>query len=127
MSLISVSDVRQALGEAYSSIPDETISSFISQRESELKDIIGSTDLSQASFQSLLKNWIISKVCVDCIQYSSGSDFAVALDYSLGDLRESRANNVRLKKEWIEHLEQRADRALREYLRKTVSYQAVEL
>lgn len=127
MSLITVSEVREALGDAYSTEPsDEVISSYIDKREAELKEVVGLEDLTTSSYQSLLKRWLLNKVCIDVVKRDLiGKDSADNLDYSLGEFRESKDTNIKLKVNWIETMEQAAENALQMYFAKTISYQAV--
>jgi len=125
--MITISDVRKALGEAYSTYPDDaTIQNFIDKRSEELLEITGLNDLSSANYQSFLKKWLLNMVCVDILQYDLlGKDSADALDYSLGDLKESKDKNVQLKLQWIEIMKETAKNALEMYFARTIKYKAV--
>jgi len=125
--MITISDVRKALGEAYSTYPDDaTIQNFIDKRSEELLEITGLNDLSSANHQSFLRKWLLNMVCVDVLQYDLlGKDSADALDYSLGDLKESKDRNVQLKLQWIEIMKETAKNALEMYFVRTVRYRAV--
>ena len=125
--MITISDVRKALGEAYSTYPDDaTIQNFIDKRSEELLEITGLNDLSSASYQSFLKKWLLNMVCVDVLQYALlGKDSADVLDYSLGDLKESKDKNVQLKLQWIEIMKETAKNVLEMYFARTVRYRAV--
>ena len=127
MTLISVSDVRTALGGAYATEPDDaTIQSFIDQREAELRDIIGIDDLSSAPHQALLKKWLLNKVCIDVLRNDMlGKDSADSLNYSIGELREDKSPNIKLKQEWIQIMEQAAEDALQLWFLHNVRYRAV--
>ncbi len=127
--MITVADVRSTLGEAYSTTPDDaTIQSFIDRRTEELKDLIGLDDLSSAPYQSLLKKWLLNKVCCDVLAWDlTGISNDDALDYSIGELRESRGKNVDLKLRWYQSFKEAADLALNTYFLKTRGYRAVKL
>ncbi len=127
MTLISVSDVRTALGGAYATEPDDaTIQSFIDQREAELREIIGIDDLSSAPHQALLKKWLLNKVCIDVLRNDMlGKDSADTLSYSIGELREDKSPNIKLKQEWIQIMEQAAEDALQLWFLHNVRYRAV--
>ena len=125
--MITISDVRKALGDAYSTYPDDaTIQNFIDKRSEELLEITGLNDLSSANYQSFLKKWLLNMVCVDVLQYDLlGKDSTDALDYSLGDLKESKDKNVQLKLQWIGIMKEAAENALNMYFARTVKYRAV--
>ncbi len=125
--MITVSEVRDALGEAYETYPsDAIIQGFIDRRSEELRELTGLSDLAQASYQSLLKKWLLNKVCIDVLRYELlGKDATQALDYSIGDLKASKSKNIDLKLKWIETMEEAAERALDEYFAKTISFEAV--
>ncbi len=125
--MITIIEVRNSLGEAYATYPDDTvIQDFIDRRSEELKELIGLSDLAQASNQSLLKKWLLNKVCIDVLRYEMlGKDATQALDYSIGDFRASKSKNVELKLDWIKTMEEAAEKALEEYFAKTVSFEAV--
>lgn len=126
--MITVAEVKEKLGEAYANFDETVIQSFISQREAELQELIGLADLSTAPYPSLLKRWLISKVCADVIARDLiGVDSADVLDYSIAELRESKSENVRLKVTWIETLNNAAEMALSSYFLKTRGYRAVRL
>lgn len=127
MTLISVSDVRNSLGGAYATEPsDDVIQSFIDQREAELKEIIGIDDLSSAPHQALLKKWLLNKVCIDVLRNDMlGKDSADTLSYSIGELREDKSPNIKLKQEWIQIMEQAAEDALQLWFLHNVRYKAV--
>ena len=129
MTLITVSDVREALGDAYATYPpDSVVQSYISKREEELKELINVTDLTTASYQNLLKRYLINKVAVDVIQYDLiGRDSADSLDYTVGDLREDKSHNIKLKEQWIGVFKDAADLALKTYFTKTIGYKSVSL
>ncbi len=125
--MITVSDVRNALGKAYETYPSDTvIQNYIDQRTKELKELIGLEDLAQAPYQQLLKKWLLNKVCIDVLRYDLlGTDSADALEYTIGDLRESKSENIKLKLQWIEILEETANKAIEEYFARTINYEAV--
>ena len=125
--MITVSEVRDALGEAYETYPSDTIiQGFIDNRSEELRELTGLSDLAQASYQSLLKKWLLNKVCIDVLRYELlGKDATQVLDYSIGDFKASKSKNVDLKLKWIETMEEAADKALDEYFAKTISFEAV--
>lgn len=116
MTLISIVDVRKALGDAFSSEPSEdTIQFFINQQEEELKELIGVEDLSSAPHQALLKRWLLNKVCSDVLRQFITSKVDQPLDYAIGELREDFSKNVEKIREWIEIMEQSADQALKQW------------
>lgn len=125
--MITVSDVRRALGQAFTTEPDdETIQSFIDEREAELKEIIGIDDLSSAPHQALLKKWLLNKVCIDVLRNDMlGKDSADTLSYSIGELKEDKSPNIKLKQEWIQIMEQAAEEALQAWFLHNVKYGAV--
>ena len=127
--LITVSDVRLALGDAYATYPDDpTIQSFITKREDELKELIGLDDLTAASYQNLLKQYLVNVVAMDVLRYDLlGKDSADSLDYTIGDLRENKSQNVKLKQQWIETFKESAEIALNTYFMKTIGYKQVNL
>jgi hypothetical protein len=127
--MITIAEVRSTLGEAYSTKPDDAIiQSFIDRRTEELKDLIGLDDLSSPPHQSLLKRWLLNKVCCDVLANDLlGVDSADVLEYSIGELRESRSKNVDLKLTWYQSFKEAADLALNTYFLKTRSYRAVRL
>ncbi len=126
--MITVAEVKEKLGEAYANFDETVIQSFISQREAELQELIGLADLSTAPYPSLLKRFLISKVCADVIARDLiGVDSADVLDYSIAELRESKSENVKLKLTWIETLNNAAEMALSSYFLKTRGYRAVRL
>ena len=126
--MITVADVRTLLGDAYSTKPDDpTIQNFIDRRKEELQDLIG-TDPASAPYQNLLKRWLLSKVCCDVLANDLlGVDSADVLEYSIGDLRESKSQNVKLKLTWFETFKESAELALNTYFIKTRGYRAVRL
>ena len=116
MTLISIADVRKALGDAFSSEPsDDTIQFFIDQREAELRELIGVEDLSSASHQALLKRWLLNKVCSDVLKQFITSKADQPLNYAIGELREDFSKNVEKIREWIEIMEQSAEQALKQW------------
>ena len=116
MLLITVQDVRKALGDAFSSnLSDDTIQFFINQREEELKELIGLEDLSSASHQALLKKWLLNKVCSDILKQFVIGMVNTPLSYAIGELREDFSKNVEKIREWIEIMEQSADQALKQW------------
>jgi len=125
--MITVSDVRRALGQTFTTEPDdETIQSFIDEREAELKEIIGIDDLSSAPHQALLKKWLLNKVCIDVLRNDMlGKDSADTLSYSIGELKEDKSPNIKLKQEWIQIMEQAAEEALQAWFLHNVKYGAV--
>ena len=126
--MITISDVRAALGDAYSTTPDDaTIQKFINRRGEELKDLIGS-DLQNAPYQNILKKWLLNKVCIDVLMHDLlGIDSADVLEYSIGDLKESKNPNIQLKLQWIEIMKEAANEALKTYILKTKGYRSVRL
>ena len=126
--MITISDIRAALGDAYSTTPDDaTIQKFINRREEELKDLIGS-DLQNAPYQNILKKWLLNKVCIDVLMHDLlGIDSADVLEYSIGDLKESKNPNIQLKLQWIEIMKEAANEALKTYMLKTKGYRSVKL
>ena len=126
--MITISDIRAALGDAYSTTPDDaTIQKFINRREEELKDLIGS-DLQNAPYQNILKKWLLNKVCIDVLMHDLlGIDSADVLEYSIGDLKESKNPNIQLKLQWIEIMKEAANEALKTYMLKTKGYRSVRL
>lgn len=126
--MITVADVRTTLGEAYSIIPDDaTIQEFINRRLEELQDLIG-TDPASAPHKGLLKKWLINRVCMDVIAWDlTGISNDDALDYSIGELRESRSENVKMKLTYYESFKESAELALNTYFIKTLGYRAVRL
>ncbi len=126
MALIAVSDVRKALGKAFATEPDdETIQSFIDEREAELKDIIKVQDLTTAPNQALLKKWLLNKVCIDVLGWSITSKSDQPLSYSIGELREDYSQNTKIIQEWIQIMEQSAEQALQMWFTQNVRYRAV--
>ena len=127
MTLVTVADIRNALGQAYATEPDDaTIQSFIDQRTEELKEIIGIDDLTSAPHQALLKKWLLNKVCIDVLRNDMlGKDSADTLSYSIGELREDKSPNIKLKQEWIQIMEQAAEDALQLWFLHNVKYRAV--
>lgn len=127
--LITVSDVRLALGDAYATYPDDaTIQGFIIKREDELKELIGIDDLTTASYQNLLKQYLVNVVAMDVLRYDLlGKDSADSLDYSIGDLKEDKSHNIKLKQHWIETFKESAEIALNTYFMKTIGYKQVNL
>jgi len=127
--MITVSDVRKILGTAYSDTPDdETIQLFIDQRTEELKDLIGLEDLTAAPYQSLLKKWLLNMVCCNVIAWDlTGIASTEALEYSIGELRESKDKNVDLKISWYQTFKESAELALNTYFLKTRGYKSVKL
>ena len=126
MTLITVSDVRNALGQAYATEPDDaTVQSFIDQRESELREIIGIDDLSSAPHQALLKKWLLNKVCIDVLRLSIIGKSDQPLNYSIGELREDYSQNTKMIQEWIQIMKQSAEQALQMWFTKNVRYRAV--
>ena len=125
--MITVSDVRRALGQAFTTEPDdETIQSFIDEREAELKEIIGIDELSSAPHQALLKKWLLNKVCIDVLRNDMlGKDSADTLSYSIGELKEDKSPNIKLKQEWIQIMEQAAEEALQAWFLHNFKYGAV--
>ena len=126
MTLITVSDVRKALGKAFATEPDdETIQSFIDERKAELKDIIKVQDLTTAPNQALLKKWLLNKVCIDVLGWSITSKSDQPLSYSIGELREDYSQNTKIIQEWIQIMEQSAEQALQIWFTQNVRYRAV--
>jgi len=126
--MITVSDVRRNLGTAYSNSPDDaTIQSFIDKRVEELKELIGLYDLASVQYQTLLKKWILNMVCCDVIAFDLMGLSAEALEYSIGELRESKAKNVDIKISWYQTFKESAELALNTYFLKTRGYRAVNL
>jgi len=126
MTLITVSDVRKALGKAFATEPDDaTIQSFIDQREAELKDIIKVQDLTTAPNQALLKKWLLNKVCIDVLGWSITGKSDQPLSYSIGELREDYSQNTKIIQEWIQIMEQSAEQALQMWFTQNVRYRAV--
>lgn len=127
--MISVSDVRRNLGTAYSDTPDDaTIQSFIDDRTEELKELIGLDDLTTAPYQSLLKKWLLNMVCCNVIAWDlTGIASTEALEYAIGELRESRGKTVDVKLTWYQTFKESAELALNTYFLKTKGYRAVNL
>jgi len=126
MTLITVSDVRKALGQAFTTEPDdETIQSFIDEREAELKDIIKVQDLTTAPNRALLKKWLLNMVCIDVLRWSITSKLDQPLSYSIGELREDYSQNAKKVQEWIEIMEQSAKNALDMWWIHNIRYRAV--
>jgi hypothetical protein len=126
MTLITVSDVRKALGQAFTTEPDdETIQSFIDEREAELKDIIKVQDLTTAPNRALLKKWLLNMVCIDVLRWSITSKLDQPLSYSIGELREDYSQNAKIVQESIKIMEQSAEQALQMWFTQNVRYRAV--
>ncbi|ADB58548.1 hypothetical protein [Archaeoglobus profundus] len=125
-TLVTVSDVRTALGQAFATEPDDaTVQSFIDEREAELKDIIKVEDLTTAPNQALLKKWLLNKVCIDVLKWSITGKSDQPLSYSIGELREDYSQNTKTIREWVEIMEQSAEQALQMWFVRNVRYRAV--
>ena len=124
--MITVGEVRKSLGENYSTYPaDDVIQSFIEQREAELEAVIG-IGLSDAPHQALLKKWLLNKVCADVLQYDLiGKESQESASYAIAELKEDRSKNIELKQEWIQILNEAAEKALNTWFLKTKGYKAV--
>lgn len=124
---LSIEEVRNALGPAYASKPeDNVISRFIERRSRELEELI-KRPLEEETSEHL-KKWLLNKVCADVLSWDLvGVESAETIDYTIDALRESRSENVRLKLEWIKTLEERAELAIRMYFLKLVGYRGAKL
>lgn len=122
MPFPTVSDVREKLGDAYSSDPpDPVIQSFLDRRIAQVKALTGQ-DFSD-SVPELIFKWVLNYTCSDIIlRRLTGVDAEDVLNYTIGELRESKDENVKLKVSLIEALRESADLALRQYLARTKQY-----
>ena len=124
--MITIDDIRNELGEAYSNVPDAIIQNFINKRENELKELIQYNDLSKAPYPYLLKKWLMNVVCIDILKWDMlGKDSADSLNYSIGDLKENKDLNIKLKLEWIQMLKEDAEKALNDWFTLVTGYRAV--
>ncbi len=122
MAFPTVSDVRSKLGDAYSTDPADTIiQSFLDRRIAQVKELTGN-DFSDSVPETIFK-WVLNYTCADVIfRELTGKDAADILDYSLGELRESKDENVRLKTSLIESLKESAELALKQYFMQQRNY-----
>jgi len=120
MTFPSIQDVRDKLGEAYSTDPaDSIIQSFLDRRIAQIKEKTGE-DFADSVPQAIFK-WVLNTVCADVILRDlTGKDSADALNYSLGELKENKDPNVQLKLKLYEIFMAEADKALKSYFRRTV-------
>jgi len=124
--MITIDDIRNELGDAYSNVSDAIIQNFIDKRENELKELIQYDDLSKAPYPYLLKKWLLNVVCIDILKWDMlGKDSADSLNYSIGDLKENRDLNIKLKLEWIQNLKEDAEKAISEWFTLVTGYRAV--
>ena len=114
----TVSDVKQTLGDAYTSISDDVISNFLDKRIAEVKELTGE-EFSDFVPEAIRK-WVLYNVCADIILRDlTGKDTADALQYSIGELRESKDPNVQLKLKLYEIYRTEAQEALKSYFSRT--------
>ncbi|WP_290597053.1 MULTISPECIES: hypothetical protein [unclassified Archaeoglobus] len=127
MPFPTISDVRNKLGDAYTTDPPDTIiQSFLDRRIAQVKELTG-RDFSDFVPESIFK-WVLYYACADVIARDlSGKDSADALEYTLAELRESKDPNVKLKLQLMELFRLEADEALKVFLRSQRSYAKYEV
>ncbi len=127
MPFPTIQDVRDRLGDAYSTDPaDSIIQSFLDRRIAQIKEKTGE-DFDTVP-ESIFK-WVLNTVCADVILRDlTGKDAADALNYSLGELKENKDPNVQLKLKLYEIFMDEADKALKSYFSRTrlISYASSE-
>ena len=127
MPFPTVQDIRDRLGDAYSTDPaDPIIQSFLDRRIAQIKEKTGE-DFDTVP-ESIYK-WVLNTVCADVILRDlTGKDAADALNYSLGELKENKDPNVQLKLKLYEIFMAEADKALKSYFSRTrlISYASSE-
>lgn len=125
MALVSVEEVRKQLGDAYASVPDDVVFSFIERHERRVFELTGRAFDAETLPESI-REYIIAATCRDVILRDlSGVDSADALEFSIGDLRQSKDVNVQLKLKLADLFSQQAEKALNEYLARTGRFAAV--
>jgi len=122
MAWPTITDVREKLGDAYSTEPTDTvIQSFLDRRIAQVKELTGS-DFTDSVPETIFK-WVLNYTCADVIfRELAGKDAADVLEYSLGELKESKDPNVKLKLSLIEALVESADIALKQYFMQQKNY-----
>ncbi|AGK61499.1 hypothetical protein Asulf_01516 [Archaeoglobus sulfaticallidus PM70-1] len=122
MSFPTVNDVREKLGDAYSTDPaDPIIQSFLDRRIAQIKELTG-RDFT-GSVPETIFLWVLNYTCIDVLVNDlTGNDSADALDYEIGELRESKDENVKLKLTVIETLKEAADLSLKQYFMQQRNY-----
>ena len=123
----AVQDVRDKLGDAYSADPpDSIIQSFLDRRIAQIKELTG-RDFSDSVPESIFK-CVLYHTCADVIARDlSGKDSADVLEYSLGELRESKDPNIKLKLQLMELFRAEANEALNAFFRLQRSYAEYEV
>lgn len=121
MAWPTVTDVREKLGDAYATEPADTvIQSFLDRRIAQIKELTGSDFVNPETSEEVVPEtvfkWVLNYTCADVIfRELTGKDAADVLDYSLGELKESKDPNVKLKLSLIEALVESAEIALKQY------------
>jgi hypothetical protein len=123
----TVQDVRDKLGDAYSTDPpDPILQSFLDRRVAQIKELTG-RDFSDSVPETIYK-WVLYYTCADVIARDlSGKDSVDVLDYTIGELRESKDPNVRLKLQLMELFKAEADEALNTFFRSQRTYAEYEV
>ena len=128
MPFPTIQDVKDRLGDAYSTDPpDPIIQSFLDRRIAQIKEKTGE-DFTESVPESIFK-WVLNTVCADVILRDlTGKDAADVLNYSLGELKENKDPNVQLKLKLYEIFMVEADKALKSYFNRTrlISYASSE-
>ncbi|RLI70287.1 hypothetical protein DRO97_11010 [Archaeoglobales archaeon] len=122
MPFPTISNVREKLGTAYSDTPnDPVIQSFLDRRIAQIKELTGS-DFSNSVPETIFI-WVLNYTCIDVLVNDlTGNDSADALDYAIGELRESKDENIKLKLTVIESLKEVAELALNQYFMQQRNY-----
>ncbi|RLI77986.1 hypothetical protein DRP05_08705 [Archaeoglobales archaeon] len=122
MPFPTVSDVREKLGTAYSDNPSNpVIQSFLDRRIAQIKELTGN-DFSDSVPETIFL-WVLNYTCIDVLVNDlTGNDSADALDYAIGELRESKDENVKLKLNIIQVLKESADLALKQFFMQQKNY-----
>jgi len=113
----AIQDVRDSLGDAYSTDPADTvIQSFLDRRIAQIKEKTGESF--DTSVPESIYKWVLNTVCADVVLRDlTGKDSADALSYSIGELREDKDPNVQLKLKLYEIFMAEAEKALKSYFR----------
>ena len=121
MAWPTVTGVREKLGDAYATEPADTvIQSFLDRRIAQIKERTGSDfinpETGEEDVPETIFKWVLNYTCADVIfRELTGKDAADVLEYSLGELKESKDPNVKLKLSLIEALVESAEIALKQY------------
>lgn len=74
-------------------------------------------------FQKRFFLWVLNYTCIDVLVNDlTGNDSADALEYAIGELRESKDENVKLKLNIIQVLKESADLALKQFFMQQKNY-----